>query len=53
VKELIARLVAGCHAEPVLLLAGGASQLLAPHLSPAAIWVPHLPLQGLALIANP
>jgi type III pantothenate kinase len=53
VKELMRRLmhVGEAHHHPLLLLTGGAAPLLHPHLPTIVRYEPHLPLQGLALVA--
>jgi len=53
VKELMRRLMHadGVHAEPLLILTGGAAGLLQPHLPTFVRSEPHLAMQGLALTA--
>lgn len=50
VKELIAQLSPEHASAPYLAVCGGGAGLLIPHL-PAAVWYPHLTLQGLVLAA--
>lgn len=51
VKELVSRLSEShCDRPPMIIVTGGAGQLLADHLSQPAVAQPHLTLQGLALV---
>jgi type III pantothenate kinase len=50
IRELLARLSESVKGEPQLLLSGGGSRLLVPHL-PGAAHFPYLALQGLVMVA--
>lgn len=52
IRQLIAEMAAEAAGEPEILVTGGAAAMVAERLGPAARYVPHLTLAGIALTAQ-